>query len=217
MISCGPLIHTGYQSLLFWTVSWLFQQFSSIAMAQYSTRPLRDEEGDTALQPLPFSASQAVVGPSSSALMHHSSATHSQVSLADPTSAPMQVDPTMVAIDAEEAFNNPQLATAVRERMIVAPDGTQACEVISVTVRPRQPRDIGSPPRRHVEHENQLLHYMLAHIQQEANTALQQQRPGFEQAAAAYELEAREVARHHVNEAHIDGARRIANIEVQAE
>ena len=51
----------------------------------------------------------------------------------------------------------------------------------------------------------------------EANTALLQQRAGFEQAAAAYELEAREVARHHVNEAHIDGARRIANIEVQAE
>ena len=108
-------------------------------MAQYSTRPLRDEDGDTALQPLPFSASQAVVGPSSSALVHHSSATHSQVSLADPTSAPMQVDPTMVAIDAEEAFNNPHLATAIRERMIVAPDGTQAREVISVPVRPQQP------------------------------------------------------------------------------
>ena len=114
-------------------------------MAQYpTTLPVG---GDMALQPSPFSASQAVAGPSSSALAHSSSALlHSQVSLADPTSAQIQVDPTMVAIDAEEAFNNPQLATAVRERMIAAPDGTQAREVISVPVRPQQPRDNGSPP-----------------------------------------------------------------------
>ena len=65
----------------------------------------------------------------------------------------MQVDPTRVAIDAEEALNNPQLATAIRERMIVAPDGTQAREVISVPVRPRDPRAANSPPRAALVHE----------------------------------------------------------------
>ena len=41
-----------------------------------------------------------------------------------------------------------------------------------------------------------------------------QQRAGFEQAAAAYEHEAREIARQYVHEARIDGAQRIANAEV---
>ena len=37
------------------------------------------------------------------------------------------------------------------------------------------------------------------------------------QAAAAYEFEAREILRHHVSQAEVDGARRTASVEVQAE
>ena len=91
----------------------------------------------------------------------------------------MQVDPAMIAIDAEAAYETGlPTASAVRERTVISPDGTQAREIISIPIQ------TGSPPRR-LEQENELLQQRLALVQHEANAALQQQRAGFEQAATA--------------------------------
>ena len=58
-----------------------------------------------------------------------------------------------------------QAVMGVQERTLVAPDGTQAREVISVRV-PQRPRGDHKSPTRHALNENQLLRQRLMFLEQ---------------------------------------------------